>query len=58
MNLLDAVVTKVLGKPEQKYGYWFVKVEYNCYGVRSRGEVMVSSEEEANNIKEGYTFQT
>lgn len=57
MNLIDSVVTQVLGKPYFKYKYWFVDVEYNGYGVISKTNIMCSTEETAKAIKVGYTFQ-
>ena len=57
MNLVDAVVTKVLSKPYFKYNYWFVDVEYSSYGAISKTNIMCSTEETAKAIKVGYTFQ-
>lgn len=57
MNLIDAVVTKVLSKPYFKYNYWFVEVEYNSYGRTSKTNIMCSTEETARAIKVGHTFQ-
>ena len=58
MNLVDAVVTKVLSEPYLLYNkYWFVDVEYNSYGRTSKTEVMCSTEEVAKAIKVGHTFQ-
>ena len=57
MNLIDAVVTQVLSKPYFKYNYWFVDVEYNCYGQVSETNIMCSTEESAKAVKVGYTFQ-
>ena len=58
MNLVDAVVTKVLSEPYLLYNkYWFVDVEYNGYGVISKTNIMCSTEEAAKAIKVGYTFQ-
>ena len=45
MNLVDAVVTKVLSEPYLLYNkYWFVDVEYNSYGVISKTNIMCSTE--------------
>ncbi|ULG01510.1 hypothetical protein phiA019_0165 [Aeromonas phage phiA019] len=57
MNLVDAVVTKVLSKPHFKYNYWFVDVEYNSYGRTSKTNVMCSNKESAKAVKVGYTFK-
>lgn len=57
MNLVDAVVTKVLSKQYFKYNYWFVDVEYNCYGQVSETSIMRSTEEAAKAVKVGHTFQ-
>ena len=58
MNLVDAVVTKVLSVPYLLYNkYWFVDVEYNSYGRTSKTEVMCSTGEAAKAVKVGHTFQ-
>ena len=58
MNLVDAVVTKVLSEPYLLYNkYWFVDVEYHSYGQVSETNIMCSTEEIAKAIKAGYTFQ-
>jgi len=36
MNLVDAYVTKIISKPFKDYGKWWVKVEYDCYSVKSQ----------------------
>ena len=33
MNLVDAVVTKVISGPYEEYGKWWVDVEYISWGV-------------------------
>lgn len=58
MNLIDAVVTKVLSEPYLLYNkYWFVDVEYNSYDITSKTNIMCSTEESAKVVKVGYTFQ-
>jgi hypothetical protein len=44
MNLVDCVVTEVLGNPEFKYSKWFVNVKYNSWGSISETEVMFDTE--------------
>lgn len=56
MNTVDCVVTKVLGKPENKYGKWFVKVQYDSWGHLSETEVLFDTQNEANDIQPGYKF--
>ena len=58
MNLLDAIVTKILSEPEFKYYKWFIDVEYECYGVKDDTSLMFNSEEEARGVKIGYKFLT
>ena len=58
MNLLDAVVTKILSEPEFKYYKWFVDVEYECYGVIDDTSLMFETKEEANGVKIGHKFLT
>lgn len=58
MNLVDAVVTKVLSEPYLLYNkYWFVDVEHNCYGQVSETNIMCSTEEDAKAIKVWHKFQ-
>ena len=63
MNTLPHEVTKVLGKPYYKKwnnecpGYWFVKVEYNCYGRLDTTELFFKSEEEALAVDIGYRWE-
>lgn len=57
MNLVDAVVTKVLSEPYLLFNKYWVDVEYNCYGVISKTNIMCSTEETAKAIKAGYTFK-
>lgn len=65
MNLLDAVVTKVLSEPKYVDEYakdgitwWEVKVEYDCWGQVSEGTLTCKTEDEAKEIKVGYEFLT
>ena len=57
MNIVDAVVTKVLSEPHLLFNKYWVDVEYNGYGVISKTNIMCSTEEAAKAIKVGYTFQ-
>lgn len=57
MNMLDAIVTKVLSAPYLLYGRWWVDVEYNCYGKTSETNIMCYSAYEATNVKVGFIFQ-
>lgn len=57
MNLLDAIVTEVIGEPELKYGKWFIKVNANCWGIITESTLMFSSKEVALSVKPGYIFQ-
>jgi hypothetical protein len=56
MNLLEANVTKVLGKPFHKWEKWWIEVEYECYGRISKTELMFSTEEKANSVDIGFQF--
>ena len=58
MNLLDAVVTKVLSEPYYKYNRWFVTVEYDCWGSLSVSDLMFNTEDEAKAVIIGYKFVT
>lgn len=60
MNLLDAVVTKVLDAPKyfrmENVEWWQVEIEYNCYGVVSTMTYSRPTYEEIKLVKEGYEF--
>lgn len=56
MNLVDCYVTKVLGDPFEKYGKWWVKVEFESWGRPGTTELMFSSEAEARAVAEGIEF--
>lgn len=58
MNLLDAKVTRVLGKPEFKYEKWWVRVAYDCWGRESETKLMFDTEAEAEAVKVGHEFLT
>lgn len=57
MNMLDAKVTKILSKPEFKYGKYFVKIEYECYGVYSETSAMFNTLEDAMGCNIGFITQ-
>jgi hypothetical protein len=56
MNLLECTVKKVLGISYLKYEKWWRKVEYNCYGLTSKTDLMFNTKEEADNLQTGYVF--
>jgi hypothetical protein len=60
MNLLDAVVTKVLNEPKfveyDGYQWWEIEVEYDCYGVISKTDLTFKTKEEAERVNVGYRF--
>lgn len=60
MNLIDAVVTNVIGIKYDDYGSgkyrWWVHVEYRDIGGTGEEEIMCNSKEEAENISPGYKF--
>ena len=56
MNLLECKVEKILGVPFFKYDKWWRKVEYECYGLRSKTDLMFEKEEDAINLQIGYVF--
>jgi hypothetical protein len=58
MNLIDAYVTQVLSDPYEKYGKWFLEVEYTSWGRPGRTKLMLSSKREALAVFPGYRFQT
>jgi hypothetical protein len=60
MNLLDAVVKRVLSKPKfveyDGYQWWEIQVEYDCYGVLSKTVLTFKTKEEAERVNVGYKF--
>lgn len=44
MNLVDAVVTRIIGEPYTQYGKWFVKAEINAYGRVSEHIIMADTQ--------------
>ena len=54
MNVLDAYVTEIHGKPYQMYGRWWVSVTSDCEGRPTTGPLMFNSEEEALAVKIGH----
>ncbi|MED2007025.1 hypothetical protein P4V39_02680 [Brevibacillus borstelensis] len=65
MNLVDAVVTKVLREPRYNDQYtdvgvvwWEVTVEYDCYGRTGERTLTFKTKEEAEKVTPGYEFQT
>jgi hypothetical protein len=60
MNLLDAVVKKVLSEPKfveyNGYQWWEIEVEYDCYGALSKTKLTFKTKEEAEKVKVGYKF--
>lgn len=56
MNLVDCFVTKVLTTPYEKYGRWWVGVEYDSWGHISKSEIMLNTEAEANAVDIGHKF--
>ncbi len=58
MNLVDAVVTKVLAPPYFEHEMYWLKVEYESWGVLSQTELMFSTKEDAEKVKTGFKFLT
>lgn len=60
MNLIDAVVTKVVGMKYDDYGSgkyrWWVYVEYEDIGGTGTTSIMCNSKDEAEKITIGYKF--
>ena len=56
MNLVECIVTKVLGVPVFKYDYWWLKVKYTSYGVEGETTLMFHLKDEALRVEKGYNF--
>jgi hypothetical protein len=52
----DAEVLQVISR-QRLYGKWFVEVHYTSYGKNDTTDLMVSTTEEALNIRPGYKFK-
>lgn len=57
MNILDAKVTKIIGKPHYEYNRWWIEVECIDIGGRSRDNLMFDTKEEAEAVQPGHRFQ-
>lgn len=57
MNLVDASVVKILSEPFEKFGKWWVKVEYASWGANSTTDLMFATKSEAEKVTIGYEFQ-
>jgi len=55
VNVVDAVVTKVLSEPYLNY-LWCVDVEASFWGNKSNTIVYCNSKEEADKVNVGYNF--
>lgn len=62
MNLLTAVVTKVLDAPKyyrhESTEWWIVEVEFECYGDKSKRNLYFKTREEADACQVGHQFLT
>lgn len=56
MNLIDCYVTKILGEPYRKFGYWWVSVEFEAEGWPGTKEIMFRTEKAARAAAVGYHF--
>ncbi len=58
MNLIDAVVTHILGEPYEEYGAWWVPVRYDSWGRESEQNLMFATQYDALQVAVGYNFLT
>ncbi|WP_162998277.1 hypothetical protein [Pseudomonas monteilii] len=56
MNLIDCYVTKILGEPYRKFGYWWVSVEFESEGWPGTKEIMFRTEAAARAAAVGHHF--
>lgn len=56
MNLVDGFVTKVLSEPYEKYGKWWLDVEYVSWGNPGEYTLMFDKKGDALNVEKGYKF--
>jgi len=55
MNLLECTVTKLITKPISRKDYFYMEVEYVCYGKTDR-TIIVRNENEFSDVIVGYKF--
>ncbi len=53
MNYLDGYVVDILSEPIEKYGKWFVKIKYNCWGTTGEMDEIFNTKEQALKLKSG-----
>lgn len=56
MNLIDCYVTKILGEPYRKFGYWWLSVGYKSNGRTGKTKLIFRTEEAARAAQVGYHF--
>ncbi|MFV3326748.1 hypothetical protein ACNFG0_09780 [Pseudomonas sp. NY15372] len=56
MNQVDCYVTKILGEPYRKFGYWWVSVEFEAEGWPGTKEIMFRTETAARAAAVGHHF--
>jgi hypothetical protein len=56
MNLLECIVTNVIGEPYWEYDCWWQQVEYICYGHTETTSLMYKNKEDLNEVVVGFKF--
>lgn len=58
MNYVDCFVTEILSEPYFEYGFWWLKVKANSYGVEDETTLMRKEKSELENIEIGFSFMS
>lgn len=56
MNLIDCIVTSIIGTPIKQYNHWWLKVAYNDMGGGGETNLMFDTFEDAQDVEIGYKF--
>lgn len=55
MNLLECTVTKLISEPISREDYFYIEVEYVCYGSTDR-TIIVRNTNDFSDVVVGYKF--
>jgi hypothetical protein len=53
MNIITAIILKILSNPYFSYNKWWVDVEYDSYGAKGNTKLIFNSKDEANSLEVG-----
>lgn len=56
MNKTNCIVTKIIEKPHLEFNKYFMRVEFESYGVISETTLMFDYKDQADKVNIGYKF--